>query len=98
MSQSRGGCRRLREKTPRGVARKSLPSESSKGTVTSNSPAASMHVAPRDPICAESLSLPQACSLEWAPKISAVTQRVANQYKACAVACVCVPGVCLSCS
>lgn len=81
---------------PRGVGRKSLPSESSKGTVTSDSPVDAARVALRNPVRANNESLPHACSDEWAPKITAVTQRVANQYKACAAAGVSSPWVCCS--
>lgn len=75
-------CREHHEKAPAGVARRTLPSESSKGTVTSDSQAAVMHAASRHLQRGDSLSLPGTCSAEWAPKISTITHRVANQYKA----------------
>jgi len=73
------GCRRLGEKP--GALRRTLPSESSKGTVTSDSPVDVMHAALRDPLRADSLSLLETCSAEWKPKLTSITHRIANQYK-----------------
>eukprot|EP00892_Ulva_mutabilis_P007163 jgi/Ulvmu1/4819/UM020_0104.1 len=77
--------RRHREKAPSSTPRRTLPSESSKGTVTSDTPADALHAPLRNPLRGDSWSLAEMSSADWTPKLSAITQRVGNQYKLKAV-------------